>query len=610
MRRLMFAAVLGLFLAGQAFAGNPQWVQVKSPDFTVVTDAGEKRGREVALHFEQMRAVFGALFDKAKINSSQPMYIIAFRNTKEFRTVCPLWNGKPEELAGYFQQGNGVTYIALDSSTEDKWRVVFHEYGHFLLNSNVQDTPPWFDEGFAEYFSTVNIRGKDFIYGNIPEGDAQILQQYKWLPINQLFAVRHDSPYYNERNRQTIFYAESWLAFSHYWYHSPLQKQMVAFLQTEPQLGTDAALEKAFGMDVKSVDKEFRQFYATGRLGLYKIPMPPGIDSLPMTATPVDEIDARARVAELKLQLKDHHGEAVQEFEAILKEKPDHPVALRGLAYATLQQGDKEKASSYFRKVTTLQSDNPQIYYFSAMLLAQLGAQQNKDAAAEMQKDLERAVQLDPNFADAYGMLALAFTWQGKRDEAIAPAEKAALLSPRNMHWAMNLAGFYANVKRYDDAIKLANALKQSTDPQVAQQAATMYESLTRYKQQMADYEKWQKDSDGRVAVKEQVDETTTEASNGSPPVLRHRGQLSDDAVLTFFEGTLKQVSCDGSKATVVIAMPSKLLTLVAGDVQQVSFSGKRQFSCGLKDLKVKGFYKASRNELSALEFEDGAVGK
>ena len=52
------------------FAGEPQWVEVRSPNFSVVTDAGEKRGREVAMRFEQMRAVFGALMTKANVCGS------------------------------------------------------------------------------------------------------------------------------------------------------------------------------------------------------------------------------------------------------------------------------------------------------------------------------------------------------------------------------------------------------------------------------------------------------------------------------------------------------------------------------------------------------------
>ena len=88
------------------FAGESQWVEVRSPHFSVVTDGGEKRGREVAIRFEQMRAVFGALMSKGKVNLAGPLQIVAFRNTKELRQFAPLWNGKPTQVAGLFQ---GVT---------------------------------------------------------------------------------------------------------------------------------------------------------------------------------------------------------------------------------------------------------------------------------------------------------------------------------------------------------------------------------------------------------------------------------------------------------------------------------------------------------------------
>ena len=51
--------------APSAFAGEPQWMELGSPHFSVVSDGGEKRGREVAVRFEQMRSIFGALMTKA-----------------------------------------------------------------------------------------------------------------------------------------------------------------------------------------------------------------------------------------------------------------------------------------------------------------------------------------------------------------------------------------------------------------------------------------------------------------------------------------------------------------------------------------------------------------
>ena len=106
-------------------AGEPQWVEVRSPNFSVVTDAGEKRGREVATRFEQMRAAFGTLMTKAKVSLAVPLQIVAFRNTKEMRQVAPLWNGKPTEVAGLFQTGQDRSFIMLDMSVENRTRSCF-----------------------------------------------------------------------------------------------------------------------------------------------------------------------------------------------------------------------------------------------------------------------------------------------------------------------------------------------------------------------------------------------------------------------------------------------------------------------------------------------------
>src|ERR1019366_10392388 len=57
------AVVLSVLIAGcfsrRAFAKDePKWIEVHTAHFSVVTDAGDKRGREVALRMEQMRSVF------------------------------------------------------------------------------------------------------------------------------------------------------------------------------------------------------------------------------------------------------------------------------------------------------------------------------------------------------------------------------------------------------------------------------------------------------------------------------------------------------------------------------------------------------------------------
>src|SRR5215467_14064271 len=122
MRRFLLIALV-ICSVSTAWA-DQQWIEVQSPHFTVATDGGEKRARDVATRFEQMRMAFGVLFKKVSVNTA-PLQIIAFRNSKELRQFSPLYEGKPIELAGFFLGNGGRVrpgsiperqYIALDLS--------------------------------------------------------------------------------------------------------------------------------------------------------------------------------------------------------------------------------------------------------------------------------------------------------------------------------------------------------------------------------------------------------------------------------------------------------------------------------------------------------------
>src|SRR6266852_5611590 len=69
---------------------QPRWLEVHSPHFVVITDGGEKKGREVALRFEQMRAVFETLLTKDRLNQPVPLTILALQDDKSYYQAAPL----------------------------------------------------------------------------------------------------------------------------------------------------------------------------------------------------------------------------------------------------------------------------------------------------------------------------------------------------------------------------------------------------------------------------------------------------------------------------------------------------------------------------------------
>src|SRR6201997_4931367 len=145
-------AALCWTLTARASEASP-WLEIHSAHFTVITDAGEKKGKEVALRFEQMRAVFGTLLMKERINQPVPLTIIAFKNDKTYYQSAPLRQGQPIAVPGFFLPGEDRNYIVLNLFEEESWRAVAHEFAHLLLNYNYPPVEGWFDEGLAEYFS-------------------------------------------------------------------------------------------------------------------------------------------------------------------------------------------------------------------------------------------------------------------------------------------------------------------------------------------------------------------------------------------------------------------------------------------------------------------------
>jgi hypothetical protein len=292
---LLLLSISVLLRPSPASAADSQWIEIQSPHFSVISDAGERRGREVAIRFEQMRAVFGTLMVKANVNLPVPLQIVAFRNSKELRQVVPLWRGKPIQVAGLFQGGQDRSFIMLDMSVENPWTVVFHEYAHQLMSGNLAgEVEPWFEEGFAEYFSSIEVDGKQARVGKVPDQDYEILRQTGMMKIGDLFRVRQNSSTYNESgDHRTAFYAESSMLV-HYLYDNGLIPKLALYFgsKVDKNLSVEDAIQQAFGMTTAQFDKALRDYISSGRYKYYAMPTPADIVEKGYSVKPITGFDA------------------------------------------------------------------------------------------------------------------------------------------------------------------------------------------------------------------------------------------------------------------------------------------------------------------------------
>jgi Flp pilus assembly protein TadD len=564
----------------------------------VVTDAGDKRGREVALRFEQMRHIFGSLVLREKMNTAVPLAIIAFKDHRGLQQVAPLWKGKPVELAGVYYQGDDKHFIALDLSSAGGWTVVFHEYAHMLLNSNFPRAQLWFDEGFAEYFSTIKITKTEVQVGLPPEYIAPALSG-GLMPIDQFFATDRTSKDYNETgNRRSLFYAQSWLMV-HYVYDMKKLKETAEYfdLVFNQKVPIPQAIKKAYGMDPKQLDKELYGYLHSRNGVSFTWPLPAGIEDVMYQNKKIKDYEAEALIADIHQHSPDYVEQATGEFERILQKNPEHAGAYRGLGYAYMRKGNMDKAMENFRHAAALGSTDARVYYFVALsLFRKTGTyEQDPEVLVEMDQALDKAVHLDPNYADAYNLRGYVLGNARNYPAAIAAIKNAIRLSPRNEQYQSNLANQYLLAQRYDDAIAMFDHLKNSSDPAIASTAAEQAQTARQWKEkpllQMGAEDKRRNESPQWQPKGDSSDKEELKAMENE----QHGIEAPDTRPVRYVSGKLLSVDCSHEpRAVLSVKDGTKNYKLNVVSVKKVLVMGADEFSCLWKERKISVNYKES----------------
>jgi len=174
-----------------------KWLRIRSKNFLLVGNASESSIRRVGRTLEEFRAGVALIFPAIAQQTSPPIMVLVFKDDASFRPFKPLYQGKPANVAGYFQSGLDVDFIALTVDTETP-RVIYHEFVHSLTKDTTTALPLWANEGIAEVFSTFEIEsnGKEMLLGRTIAEHLRTLQT-RSLPLNSLFAVDHASPDYS-----------------------------------------------------------------------------------------------------------------------------------------------------------------------------------------------------------------------------------------------------------------------------------------------------------------------------------------------------------------------------------------------------------------------------
>jgi hypothetical protein len=347
---LLAGCVVFFSLASHAAEPSP-WLEIHSTHFTVITDAGEKKGKDVALRFEQMRAVFAVLLMKQRLNEPLPLTILAFKDDKDYYQSAPLRQGQPIGVPGFFLPGDDQNFIVLNSQQEESWRAVAHDFAHLLLNYNYPEVQGWFDEGLAEYFGSIRLDDKKYEIGgdpelhsatdsNSPKSLTELLGGQSggqsWLALPALLTTKPDNSNHSESTHDTLFYAQSWMTMHYLLHEKKLPETGTYFDLVENQhMPVEEAVQKAYSMTPVQFDQAVKDYFhslaplflaldASKQPGshpnmpqVYEFPEIVGPSDSAITSKFLPEADARATVDDVKIRIPDRREAALQELRTL-----------------------------------------------------------------------------------------------------------------------------------------------------------------------------------------------------------------------------------------------------------------------------------------------------
>jgi tetratricopeptide (TPR) repeat protein len=447
-------------------AHEENWTEVKSPHFTVLSDASTKQARETARSLEQFRLLLRTVLPKLKADPGTPLIVFAMRDAKGFRTLIPAERqGKnAAEPVGIFLKGPERNFIALrlDVPGDQAYHVPYHEYVHQILALNIPGLPLWLNEGLAELLAFARIAAEESSLGDSSPDLVRALRDSSMMPLHTLLTARQDSPYYKESAKARVFYAQSW-ALTHYLLLGDMGAHSGKLAEFLNMIENGRSEEEAIARlgDLNALQDNVRKYVNVG--SFFHIPVRLGNtkeEEYPVRSlSDPESLAFRGQILVASNRLED----AKETLEKALAQDSRCAAANEGMGLLFWKKGEQEPAENYFTAAAELDSKSYIAQYFAGRSEFQRGRDLN---VAETY--VRKALAVNPQFAPGYSVLALILSAQENRfPEALDMAIKAANLEPSDVRHYFNVCEIMLRTGKFDEASEWAERARSlaASDP-------------------------------------------------------------------------------------------------------------------------------------------------
>jgi tetratricopeptide (TPR) repeat protein len=459
-----------------------RWTSVRTRNLFLISNASPEQLRSVAAWLELFNDAFTALVSKPVFSSSTRTVGIIFRSDQDFTPFKPEYQGRPADVAGYFQPGEDVNYIALslERGSRDPLNAAFHEYVHLYVRDNLAQAPLWLNEGLAEFYSTFELSAGEPIVGKPIQSYLALLRNSELLPLAELFTVNNASAHYNDRDKRGIFYAESW-ALVHYLMlanNGERKSQLSRFLGLLNAGGSaENSFNMAFQTTLPAMEKELSDYVRRTSFPVQRASLGrTGYGATEVQA--LSEAEADCYLGDLLLHLG-READAEKYFVQALSLDPNLVAAHAALGMLRVRQGRIAEAGRHLQRAAS-QSDNHLVHFYYAYVLSRQGMDNEgrvETYSAEtirlMRLHLNTSIKLNPNFPESYHLLAFVNLVANEQlEQSIDLVKRAMALQPQRQDFKLVLAQIYLKQGNEEAARRILESLARQSDDKALQMHA------------------------------------------------------------------------------------------------------------------------------------------
>jgi TPR repeat protein len=493
MRMLWAPAALGCaVLAGSADAADT-WLQVRSKNFTVVSNAGEKTARRTSEDFEQVRAAYERMWPGVRL-SARPTFVIALKDEASLKRWVPGHYEQKDaiDLASTSTWTSERNYLLLRTDSRPAHKDVTPNYSLYrsylsllIATSLERRLPVWLSNGFAGVFGNTLVRDTEIMTGLPVPWELREFQRIGRLPLRAILEARHDSPLVRKDDERNRFDAQSYVLVHYLLFSGKERSQQLARFQQRWLSGAPAEEALAAFGDLATLEAELPDYAKRPILSYAKFALDAKIASERPPAQPLPPVELWALQASLHVA----NGRTAEARAAIAEAraadgKSPLPDEAEGLL-ADREQDEARAAAAYARAVER-GSTSAGVHYRAA----QLAWRSDADAArfSEIRARLVRAIELQPDHANAHSFLADTLVNLDDAAGGVKEAQRAVELEPGESYHRRALARALDRAGRADEAKAAAErALALADRDQERDDARRLLESMGTRRQRAAE---------------------------------------------------------------------------------------------------------------------------